>query len=215
MSSVSILIADDHPLTRQGLRTAIEKDSTFQVVAEVPDGETALAEMERLRPDIAVLDIEMPKRDGLQVAQEARARAIPTKIAFLTMHNDEDFFEAAIESGAKGYILKDAALTEIVSALRAIQQDRYYVPQALGGVLLQWRSQRASSASEAKQHTLTAAERNILRLIGAGMSSKEIAEELSIHPKTVENHRSNIAQKLGVSGTHALVRYALQQKGKL
>jgi DNA-binding CsgD family transcriptional regulator len=96
-----------------------------------------------------------------------------------------------------------------------VQREQYYVPQALTGFLLQWRSQRGRAGNEPRQEVLTAAERNILRLIGAGKSSKEIAGELSIHPKTVDNHRSNIAQKLGVSGAHALVRYALQHKSKL
>jgi DNA-binding NarL/FixJ family response regulator len=204
---IRILIADDHPVVRKGLRMAIEEDAGLAIVAEAADGEAALALIEKLRPQVAVLDVDMPKLDGFGVAREIRARQLPVEMIFLTMHAQEDLLRAALDLGAKGYILKDTALLEIVAAVRTVAAGQPYLNSTLTARLLQ----RQSSPAD----RLTATERRIVKLIAADKSSKEIGTELSIHYRTVENHRTNICRKLGLEGANALLRFALQNKHDL
>ena len=215
-SEIRIVIADDHPLLRHGLQQAIESDSRLKVVAEADDGETALAQIEELKPHIAVLDVDMPRISGLGVAREIAKRKLPIAIVFLTIHDEEDLFHAAMDSGAKGYLLKDSALTEIVKALRAVADGHHYVTPSLTGYLVR-RSREAHALGEQQLglKDLTPTERRILSLIAGQRSSKEIAAELFIHYRTVENHRTNICQKLGLHGHNALLKFALQHRSEL
>lgn len=215
-SEIRILIADDHPVVRRGLRQTIEADSGLEVVAEASDGETALAQIQELKPAIAVLDVDMPKLDGLGVAREIRKKRLPVEIAFLTIHGEEDLFHAAMDLGSKAYILKDSALTEIVKALRTVASGQYYVTPSLTAYLLA-RRRRTQAFAERQPGLgdLTPTERRILAMITTGSSSKSIADELFIHYRTVENHRTNICQKLGLHGHNALLKFALQHRGEL
>jgi DNA-binding NarL/FixJ family response regulator len=215
-SEIRIVIADDHPLLRHGLQQAIETDSRLKVVAEADDGETALAQIEKLKPHIAVLDMDMPTISGLGVAREIAKRKLPIAIVFLTIHGEEDLFHAAMDSGAKGYLLKDSALTEIVKALHAVADGHHYVTSSLTGYLVR-RSLQAHGlgGQQPGLKDLTPTERRILSLIATQRSSKEIAAELFIHYRTVENHRTNICQKLGVHGHNALLKFALQHRSEL
>jgi DNA-binding NarL/FixJ family response regulator len=211
-----ILIADDHPVVRRGLRQVIEAESGFQVIAETNDGQAALEELEKHRPQIAVLDMDMPRLDGLGVAREIGHRKLPVDIVFLTIHADEDLFHAAMDLGSKGYILKESALEEIVQGLRAIAAGQYYVSPPLTALLLNRRSRVQLLAEHHPQlNDLTPAERRVLRGIAEGKSSKQIGSELFIHFRTVETHRANICQKLGVHGHHALFKFALEHKSEL
>jgi len=213
---IRVLIADDHPVVRKGLRMAVEEDGGLCVVAEAPDGEAALARIEELRPDVAVLDIDMPKLDGFGVAREITRRGLPAEIIFLTMHAQEDLLQAALGLGAKGYILKDTALLEIATAVRSVAAGQPYLNSALAARLLQRQPLRdAGAAQNAPVDRLTPSERRIVQLIAADKSSKEIGAELSIHYRTVENHRTNICRKLGLEGANALLRFALQNKHNL
>jgi DNA-binding NarL/FixJ family response regulator len=212
----TIVLADDHPIVRQGLRTAIEADPALKVVAEASDGETALNFIQQMRPGIAVLDIDMPKKDGFELARALSRLKIEVQIVFLTMHSDEDLFRAAMDLGARGYILKDSALVEIVTGLRAIVSGQYYVSPALTGYLLNRRNRGAVIKNDEPGLTaLTAAESHVLHLIAEGKSSKEIGAELCIHFRTVENHRHAICQKLGLQGSNSLLRFALQHRAKI
>ena len=206
--AIRILIADDHPVIRKGLRMALEEDTGLTIVAEAADGEVALALIEKLRPQVAVLDVDMPKLDGFGVAREIRGRQLPVETIFLTMHAQEDLLRAALELGAKGYILKDSALLEIVAAVRAVAAGQPYLNSILTARLLQRQPQTESLPVD----RLTSTERRIVQLIAADKSSKEIGAELSIHYRTVENHRTNICRKLGLEGSNALLRFALQNK---
>jgi DNA-binding NarL/FixJ family response regulator len=213
---IRVVIADDHPVVRRGLRQAIEADPRLKVVAETGDGEAALAQIQELKPAIAVVDVDMPRLDGLGVAREIRKKRLPVDIVFLTIHGEEDLFHAAMDLGSKGYLLKDSALTEIVTALRAVAEGNYYVTPSLTAHLLQRRSRAQAFASEQPRLSdLTPTERRILNMVAEGKSSKSIAEELFIHYRTVENHRTNICQKLGLQGHNALFRFALQHKLEL
>ena len=208
---IRILIADDHPLMRRGLRMSIEDETDLKVVAEAQDGQAALEQIEKVRPDVALLDIEMPKLDGLGVAREVLQRKLGTKIIFLTFHTNEDLFRTAISLGAAGYILKDSAVQEVVAGIRAVSQGRPYLSSAITAGLLQ---QREQPKQDSLTGHLTPTERRIMQLIAVGKTSKEIGAELSIHYRTVENHRTNISRKLSLDGegANALLRFALQNK---
>ena len=147
---IRILIADDHPVLRKGLRLTIEEDPGLRVVAEASDGEEALALIRKLRPDIAVLDIDMPKLDGLGVAREARRLGLAVKTIFLTLHMDEDMFRTALELGSKGYILKDSAALEIVAGIRSVAAGRPYYSSAIAMQMLDHRETRANHPRESQ-----------------------------------------------------------------
>jgi DNA-binding NarL/FixJ family response regulator len=213
---IRIVIADDHPVLRRGLTQVIESDPMLKVVAETGDGKAALAEIEALKPNIAVLDADMPKLDGLGALREIHKRRLPVEVVFLTIHDQEDLFHAAIELGAKGYILKDTAVTEIVKGLRAVAAGQHYWSEALTAHLLLRRNRvQAFAQAHPTLNDLTPSERRILGMIADGKSSKEIAAELFIHYRTVENHRTSICEKLDLHGPNTLIRFALQHKSEL
>jgi DNA-binding NarL/FixJ family response regulator len=212
---IRILVADDHPIVRKGLRFSIEEDPGLKLVGEAADGQAALDLIRKLRPQIAVLDIDMPKLDGLAVAREMARQKLDTKIIFLTFHADEDLFRSAMELGSRGYILKDSASQEIVAGVRAVASGRPYISSAITEKLLHPR--KPPMAQDGITANLTPTERRIMRLIADGKTSKEIGAELSIHYRTVENHRTNICRKLNLDGegANALLRFALQHKSSL
>ena len=210
---IRVLIADDHPVLRAGLRQVIEGDRSLRVVAEAADGPSALAQIEALRPDVAVLDIDMPGCDGFSVLREMQKRRLPSSVIFLTLHAVESLFNEAIDLGARGYILKDSAVAGIVDGVRAVANGQHYVTPELTTFLIRHRTRaEALSSRQPGLALLTPTERRILRLIATGQSSKEISGVLFIHYRTVENHRVNIAQKLGLSGHNAVLKFALEHK---
>jgi len=215
-TEIRLVIADDHPLLRQGLRQVIESDSRLQVLAEAGEGKTALERIEALRPDVAVLDIEMPELTGFDLLRAIRAKKLAVEVVFLTMYKDEDMFNEALDLGAKGYVLKDSAITDIVGCIRAVAAGRHYISPAISSFLV---SRNTRSAELVKQkpslNDLTPTERRILRLIAEKKTSKEIAAELFISHRTVENHRSNICQKLDLQGSHSLIKFAFDHKSQL
>jgi DNA-binding NarL/FixJ family response regulator len=174
----------------------------------------ALALIKKYHPHVAVLDIDMPKLDGLGVAREIARQKLDAKIIFLTFHADEDLFRSAMSLGSKGYILKDSASQEIVAGVRAVASGRPYISSAITEKLLH---PREASPQNTLTANLTPTERRIMRLIADGKSSKEIGAELSIHYRTVENHRTNMCRKLNLEGegANALLRFALQNKSLL
>jgi DNA-binding NarL/FixJ family response regulator len=215
-TEIRIAIADDHPLLRKGLRMVLEADPNVKVVLEAGDGEALLAQLDESRPHIAIVDVDMPKQDGFAVAREIQRRQIPVDVAFLTIHDEEAVFHAAMDLGIKGYLLKDDASIEVMEAVRTIRAGRFYVSPPLVAYLLRRRNRsQALLESEPGLKGLTASERRILHMIAENKSSKEIGAELFIHYRTVENHRVNICQKLGLKGTNSLLRFALQHKNEL
>jgi DNA-binding NarL/FixJ family response regulator len=213
--NIRILIADDHPIVRKGLRLSVEEDPALKVVGEAADGQAALDLIRKLRPQVAVLDIDMPKLDGLGVAREIARQKLDTKIIFLTFHADEELFRNAMEIGSKGYILKDSASQEIVAGVHAVASGRSYISSAITEKLLN--PQKPIAPQDGLTANLTPTERRIMRLIADGKTSKEIGAELSIHYRTVENHRTNICRKLNLEGegANALLRFTLQNKNIL
>jgi DNA-binding NarL/FixJ family response regulator len=215
-SEIRIVIADDHPIVRRGLKEIIEADSLLKVVAEAGDGLAALEKIEQLRPDVAVLDIDMPAMDGFAVAREIRGKALPVEIIILTIHREEELFQEALDLGVKGYVLKDSAITDIISGIKSAAAGKAYISPELSAFLLN-RMNRAEALARQKPglESLTAMERRILRLIAEDKTSKEIARQLFISYRTVETHRTNISRKLELKGNLALVKFALAHKSEL
>jgi two-component system, NarL family, response regulator DegU len=208
---IQILIADDHPIVRQGLRQTIESIGGIGIVGETGDGAETLAAARKLRPDIIVLDINIPKMDGFQVMQALREEKIESKVIFLTVHREEHFMQKALSLGAAGYVLKDSAVTDILMAIRAVSENLPFISPAMTAYLI--KSQSAPNIGNLE--SLTPAERRVLRLIAQYKTTQEIAETLFVSPRTIESHRLNIAQKLHLRGSHSLMRYALQHLAEI
>jgi len=216
MSEIRIVIADDHPIFRKGLRGTIETDPELKIVAEAEDGEQALELIQTHKPEIAILDLEMPHKDGFEVIQEIQEKRLPVLVIFLTMYKDERFFNTAMNRGAKGYVLKESAVNDIITAIKSVASGQHFISPLLSTYLLN-RQQRAASLVVQKPglSSLTPAEREVLRLIAANKTSKQIAGELFIAVRTVEKHRANISEKLELRGSHALLDFALEHKSEL
>jgi DNA-binding NarL/FixJ family response regulator len=215
-NEIRVVIADDHPVFRQGLRQVLESERDLEVTAEVGDGEQALERIGQKPPHVVILDIDMPKMDGFAAARIIRAKRIPVEIVFLTMHKNEKLLNEAIDLGVKGFVLKDSAAAEIVACVRAVAAGQDFISPLLSSYLLnrRRRSERLTAANPTVE-ALTPAERRILRLIGDNKTSKEIAEELFISVRTVENHRANVAAKLNLRGHHTLLKFAIENKSAL
>lgn len=215
-NDIRLILADDHPLLRHGLCKIIEKDPHMKVLAEADDGAEALRLIQTLRPEIAVLDVHMPELSGFDVARAVSEQHLPTSVIILTMFKDEEMFNAALNLGIKGYVLKDSALTEITACIKSVAGGQAFISAALSNFMLDRRQRSETLAAKTPGlNALTATERRVLKLVASHKSSKEIAEELHIHHRTVDNHRTNISQKLGLHGTHALVKFALEHKSEL
>ena len=211
--NLSIVIADDHPVFRLGLRQIIEEEPGFEVVGEAGDGQGALEMIRTLRPAIAILDVAMPQLDGLVLARQLLAGESSVEIIFVTMFREEKLFNKALEAGVKGYVLKDSAATDIVSCIKAVAAGQHYASPALTTYLVKRVRRAATDEPRSGVESLTPTERRVLSLIADYKTSKAIGEELFISPRTVDTHRNNICQKLGIHGSHALMKFALAQKG--
>ncbi len=215
-NEIQIIIADDHPIFRRGLRAMIESEPGFTVVGEADNGEKALSLITEFEPDIAVLDVDMPGQDGFETTRAVSKLNLATGLIFLTMHNTESMFNAALDLGVKGYVLKDSALPEIIDAIRAVADGRNYISPPLSTFLVQ----RSGRSDRLVRHTpkiqeLTPAERNILKLIAAEKTTRQIADELFISVRTVDRHRANIISKLALHGGNTLVKFALTHRSDL
>lgn len=216
MNKISIVIADDHPIFSRGLRQVLLAEASFEVVAEAQDGDAALRCIEQHQPDVAVLDIDMPVRDGFDVVRAMVERKLSSAVVFLTMHKDEELFNGAVNLGVRGYVLKESAFSELVDSIKAVAVGRHFVSPSLSTFLLN-RRKRVESVTEEWPglKELTVAERGVLQLVAAGMNTSDIARELCLSTRTVENHRAHISSKLNLQGREALLRFALTHKSEL
>jgi two-component system response regulator DegU len=215
-AKIRIFIVDDHPMFRQGLSQSIQSDPRFELIGEAEDGETAIKSIKTLQPDLAVLDINLPNISGLDVAAALRDAECPTRLVVLTMLKDEPAFNRAMNIGVQGYLLKESAVTEIVSCLISVAAGTPYVSPVLSGFLLNRRDRRTALSTHLPGlNDLTMAERRILKRIADKKSSKEIAAEFNISPRTVETHRANICDKLELKGNNSLLQFAIENRDAL
>lgn len=205
-NKIKILIADDHPLLKQGLLFVLSKIEKFEIVGDASDGQTALDLIKKLKPDIAILDIQMPLIDGFEVAKIVIDEKLSTNIIFLTMFQEKAFIQKVFKLGIKGYVLKENAVIDIVSSIEAVMDGKFFLSPQVSALLLE----KNNDDSIIKK--LTKTESKILKLIAEQKTSKEIAAELFISINTVENHRSSICKKLGITGNSALLKFAMQNK---
>jgi two-component system, NarL family, response regulator NreC len=212
MKKTRILLADDHQLMRSGLRVLIEQQPDLTVVGEAADGREAVALAKSLRPDVAVMDITMPNLNGIEAAHQITQNHPEIAIIVLSMHPDESYVLRALKSGAKGYLLKDSAESDLIQAVRAVARGKSFFSPAVSKVLLDdyVRKLKRSGAEDAYD-LLTPREREILQLVAEGKSNKDVANLLNLSVYTVETHRSNIMQKLHLKGVPELTLYAVRK----
>ena len=202
-----VLLADDHNLVRAGVRRILESQPGFEVVGEVADGAAALAALATTRPDVLVLDISMPGMDGFELLQRARAAAPDVKRLVLSMHQDPEYVARAVREGADGYLLKDSAVQDLVNAIEAVRAGRtFYSPEVQRSL-----SEVAYGGGASPLDELTTREREVLKCIAEGLSSKDIAARFDISTRTVESHRANLMRKLTVRSVAQLVRLAIRE----
>lgn len=206
---ISIVIADDHGIVREGLRRLLESEPDFKVSGEAADGREVLEQVATLLPDVVVLDITMPRLGGLETLERLRAEFPGTRVILLSVHSDAAFIQSAISLGADGYILKNGRAAEIVTAIReTLKGGSYFSPAVAREIVERLRS--PLPASDDPFSLLSGREREILHLIAEGLSAKEVAVQLDVSTKTVEAHRTSLMRKLGVRKATELVRYALR-----
>lgn len=207
----SILIIDDHPLFREGLKAIVERETRFKVIGEAGNGHEGFRMAKRLKPDIVVMDISLPDQSGIQLTREIRSLLSDTRIIIVSMHSKIDYITEAFQAGATGYVAKESASERLVQGLEAVVNGDYFldtsVSHAVVENLLKIPMKEARIADES-YGTLTPREQEVMRLLAEGLSSKDVAEKLFISPKTVENHRANIMKKLGLHSTIELIRYS-------
>ena len=209
---VRIVLADDHTILREGLRALLTADDEIVVVGEAQDGREAVRCVERLEPDLLLMDLSMPRMSGMDAIREIKKRYPDTKIIALTVHKTEEYLLTTLQAGADGYVLKDATHDELVMAIRTVMAGKSYLSpdvseKVIEGYLVGKESNRSLSAWE----TLSQREREVLKLIAEGYKNKEIAEDLCISLKTVEKHRANLMKKLDLHNAAALTVYAVEK----
>jgi DNA-binding NarL/FixJ family response regulator len=206
VTALRILLADDHTVVRQGLRKVLEERPDWQVVAEAGDGREAVRLAEQHKPDVAVLDVAMPRMTGIQATHEIKQHLPDTAVVLLSMHDDQRYFYDALKAGAAGYVLKHSADTQLVDAIRAaIRGEPFMSPVAEEELLRNWLDEGASGSD------LTPRELEVVKLIAEAHTNKQIAQILNLSEKTVESHRGNVLSKLGMRDRVELVRYAIRR----
>lgn len=200
-------MADDHPVFIQVLMTILKQGKNIEVLGQASDGRTALTMVHKYKPDVAILDVQMPEPDGLQLVELLNAEQNPIKIIILTMYKEESIIKKVLDLGVKGYVLKENAIDDIIDSINIVYNGGIYLSDTVSEII---RNSEGNLISGPVQ-VLTPSEKKIMDLIGEGKSSKMIADELFVSIKTIDNHRSNICKKLGITGTAALIKYALSK----
>jgi DNA-binding NarL/FixJ family response regulator len=206
-----ILIIDDHPLFREGLKTIISRDTRFEVAGEAGNAREGLRMATKVKPDLVLLDLSLPDQSGIELAREIRTRFPDTRIMIVSMHSKIDYISDAFRAGVTGYLVKESAAEGLMKGLENIAKNEYFLDSSVSQKLVKRLIEspsREAKIQDAAYGTLTPREQEVMRMLAEGLSAKKIANKLFISPKTVENHRCNIMNKLEIRSTHELVRYA-------
>ncbi len=214
MPLLQVYVVDDHPIFRAGLVRIIASDPDLEVCGEAGDGTSAWDAMHESQPDVAVLDIDIPKPNGLELARRLSALAVP--VVILTMYKERNMFDAAMAEGVRGYVLKENAAEDVIAAIKTVAADDHYLTPSINHYLLE-RRRRIDDLQQGMPglSELTPTERRVLKMVARNLTSKEIASDLYVSPRTVETHRSRIAQKLGVTGVNGLLHFAIKHRFEL
>jgi DNA-binding NarL/FixJ family response regulator len=205
---IRVLLADDHELVRDGMASLLRREPGIEVVAQAADGEAALREIEARSPDVAVLDIGMPRMTGIEVARKVRDGGHRTAIVLVSVHKDRDFVQAGFEAGISAYVLKESTTRELLDAVLAAAADEVFLSRGIGASIVEALSRDGPPGPD----RLTPRERDIVRLVADGLASKEIAARLGIGIGTVNWYRATVMEKLGVRGLAGLVKYAIKHQ---
>ncbi|SHN31440.1 two component transcriptional regulator, LuxR family [Cyclobacterium lianum] len=218
MEKIKVVLADDHVVVRDGIKNLLENEGGIKVVGEASNGEEALSEVEKLKPDLLIIDIRMPVMNGLEATKKLSEKAGPTRSLILSMHDDEDYILQSIESGASGYLLKDTSKEEFLKAIHAIHQGGKYfsgdISQVLVNSYLNVRDRKViKPLGTGRHYDITKREKQILKMIADGIGNKEIAQQLGKSIRTVETHRFNIMKKLKVNNVVELLKKIKEEPG--
>ena len=209
---VRIVIAEDHTILREGLRSLLSSDPNFEIVGEAEDGREAIKCVEKFKPNLILTDLSMPRVNGMEAIKEIKRQSPETKVLVLTVHKEEEYILSTFRAGADGYLLKDSTHAELVMAVKKVLSGKHYIsPEISEKVIDGYLEGKKTLKSRTSWETLTPREREILKLIAEGYRSKEIADYLFISPKTVEKHRANLMEKLGLHNVQALTAYAIEK----
>jgi DNA-binding NarL/FixJ family response regulator len=206
-----ILIVDDHPLFREGLKSIIERNPDYEVTGEAGNGREAVKLTKKCGPDLILMDLSLPDKDGIELTREIRSLMPETKIIVVTMHSKVNYIAKAFQAGATGYVVKESASERLLQGMEAVLNGEYFMDSSVSHKVVKKLLDmplREKKINDASYNTLTSREQEVMSLLAQGIASKDIAERLFISPKTVENHRSNIMNKLDLHSTHELVRFA-------
>lgn len=210
--SIKVLLADDHRIMREGLRSLIEKEPGMEVVGEVVNGRDAVRQAKKLAPDVVVMDVALPELNGIDATRQIAAEAPGVRVVALSMHITRQFVEEMLSAGAAAYLTKDCAFEELARAITSVVQGQIYLsPNAAAIVVENYRNNHAAPAHPRAFSVLTPREREVLQLIAEGKNSKEIAARLHLSVKTVETHRRNIMRKLKINSVAGLTKYAIRE----
>jgi two-component system response regulator NreC len=218
MTKIRLLLADDHPLVRSGLMSLLEPLKEFQIVGEAGDGREAVALARKLKPDVVIIDLSMPVMSGVEATKLIREQVPESKVLVLTMHENEEYVFQILRSGAGGYILKNCGRDELAAAIRAVSKGEKFFSPKVSEMMVQAYLRKAEAREthvvDPAQAPLTPRETEVLACVAEGMTNQEIAEKLFISARTVETHKTNIMQKLGIEDTAKLIRYAVEMRMK-
>jgi len=209
MGKIKVLLAEDHTIVRQGIRSLLEPQMDIEVIGEAEDGLDAVKKTEELRPDVVIMDISMPKLNGIDATRLIKKNVPNTKVLVLTMHELQEYVEQILRAGASGYLIKKTAMSELINAIRAVNQGLSFLSPSVSKMMVD--KFRKTMDATIKEEPITARERQILQLIAEGHTNKEIAKILSLSVRTVETHRTHIMRKLNIHDVAGLTKYAIQK----
>ncbi len=212
MKTIKVVLADDHTIVRQGLRSILEQQAGIEVIAEAENGREAVQITEKMKPDVVVMDFSMPDLNGLEATRQIKLRVPETKVLILTRHSDQEYVKSILSAGASGYLVKNSAAEELVIAIQAVQRGDSYLDPLISKTIIEGYLNPFAGENKTLEIKLTPRQSEVLQLIAEGQPNREIASRLHISVKTVENHRTNILKKLNLHSTADLTQYAIRKR---